>query len=203
MEFLVWPAVVLILGVFFFLLFRKPLSKLIDRTERISREGVHVRAAQEQPSEPTISRVEEFLKIYDNQLLLETEKLIRTSLEDLKPKSPEERERFLVRNLAAVSITDSLLRTYFAIYGSQIVALHYLNDNRNAILTIDHIRPFYDDAKNKYPAYYQNYNFDGWLGFLVSSTLVQRNGKDVGITVRGKEFLKFLLDQGLSFVKPG
>lgn len=203
MEFLAWPAVALIVSVFFLLLFKRPLSKFIDRTERISKEGVHARAPQEQPSESTISRVDEFLSIYDNQLLLEAEKLIRVNLDNLKPKNAEERERFLVRNLAAVSVTDDLLRTYFPIYGSQIITLQYLNDNRSAKLTIDHIRPFYSDAKVKHPSYYQNYNFDGWLNFLVTTNLVQRNGDNVGITVRGKEFLKVLLEQGLSFLKAG
>lgn len=195
-EVLIWPIVVLIFAVFFVLVFREPIARLIDRTTQVSKKGIQAESPREQKADTSISKVDEFLRVYDNQLLLESEKFIQTHLDSLHPKDATEREKFLLRNFAALAITWSFDRIYYLIYGSQIAALHYLNDNRNSPLTTEHIHPFFDDAVNKFPNVYSSYGFEGWLGFLVTSNLVQRNGNDVGITIQGKEFLKYLVEQG-------
>lgn len=204
MESLLWPATVLILGLIALLIFKKPITRLIDRTEKVSKEGIQARATQEQQlKEKQVSKVDEFLKVYDNQLLLETEKLIKANLDALQPRDSEEREKFLLRNFAGLVITQAFDRTYYLIYGSQIAALQYLSDNRLSPQTVKNILPFYEEVVKNYQDLYAHYPFDGWLGFLTTTSLVQRNGNDVGITVRGKEFLKFLIEQGYSTIKLG
>ena len=203
MEIFVWPIATIILVVFFILLFKKPIARLIDRTERVSKHGIQTGSTQEQQNKKAVSKVDEFLKLHDNQLLIEMEERIQTHLNSLHPQDAAEREKFLTRNFFALVITWSFDRTYDMIYGSQINALSYLNDNRNSAITIEHIRPFYNEAVSKFPMFYSNYTLEGWLGFLVSSILLQRNGNDIGITIRGKEFLKYLVEQGRPIHKSG
>jgi len=202
MEIISWPLVALIFGVIVVILFKKPLSRLIDRTEKVSKEGILANKGQEQFSNMSTSKVDEFLKVYDNQLLVEIEKLLNTSLENLHPRDATEREKFLLRNLSQVSITLLFEKTYYAIYKSQILALKYLNENRTNV-KIEQIRPFYDSAAEKYSSYYNNYSFDSWLEFMITTILVKKNGNEIGLTLRGKEFLKYLIDQGYSTEKFG
>ncbi len=198
MEFLVWPAAVLVFGIVFILVFWKPIARLIDRTTRVSKTGLQTSDPHDQKVESFPSKVEESLKTWDNQLLIESERFIQTYLDSLHPKDAVEREKFLLRNFAQLEITWAFDRIYYLVYGSQIGALYYLNDNRNVSLTTNHIKPYYEEAVKNFPTIYTNYPFDGWLGFLVTSNLVQRNGDDIGITIRGREFLKYLVEQGLS-----
>jgi hypothetical protein len=54
------------------------------------------------------------------------------------------------------------------------------------------------------PDFYANYSFDQWLNFMVAQVLVRvDNGDEVSITVAGREFLKSVVQQGLSFNKTG
>jgi hypothetical protein len=203
MEFLAWPVTALILGIFAFLLFKKPISRLIDRTEKISKDGVQARSGQDQIKESSISKVDEFMKSYDNPMLVEQEKLVKNNLDNLHPRDEKEREIILIRSVASLVLIYSLEKTYNSIYGSQILALHFMNDKQASSLVTETINQFYEDAKIKYPSYYANYSFENWLHYMVVTNLIQRNGNDIGITIRGREFLKYLLDQGYNFVKAG
>jgi len=203
MEFLAWPVVGLVLGIIALLMFRKPFIRFIDRAEKVSKDGIQARSAMQQQKEIPPSKVEEFLKVYENQLLLEMEQTAKDGLDALHPRDADEREKFLLRNFAAVLISQAFHRTYYGIYGSQIIALQYLNDNRMVPQKTENILPYYDDAVHRFPAFYSNYSFEGWLTYMVSSGLVQKNGNDIAITLRGKEFLKYMVEQGYSLAKPG
>lgn len=58
------------------------------------------------------------------------------------------------------------------------------------------MRAFYDAAVEANPHGYANYPFSHWLSFLKSWTLVREDGTALSITVRGREFLKYLVDTG-------
>jgi len=204
MEVLVWPAVVLILGIFAIFMFKKPITRFIDRTEKVSKRGIQTKKVQEQYLESKKSRVADFLKNFDNQLLVETEKRISESLENLQPKDTEEREKYLRRILAETITASSFEKIYCSIYNSQLRTLGYLNENRNKNNTInDDIRIFYNEAVKNYPSYYESYSFDEWLNYLISWNLVLKNDSNISITLFGKEFLKYIIDQGYNLVKYG
>jgi hypothetical protein len=58
--------------------------------------------------------------------------------------------------------------------------------------------PFYTSAAQTFPALYANYSFDQWFGYLRSQGLIREDGDAVSITIRGRDFLKFLIDEGRS-----
>lgn len=205
LQVIAWPLVVLVLGIFALLLFKKPVARLIDRTTTVSKSGlVASHKPQEAIESPKASNVNEFLKTtFDNALLVELEGIIEKQVEMLNPSSHEEKEKLLLRLLASTTILRSFDLTYYLIYGSQIMALQHLNDLRGATIPVSQLREFYDLAKKTDPQFYGDYSFEGWFQFLMASLLIRRDGDIVSITVRGKEFLKYLLEQGYTFLKRG
>jgi hypothetical protein len=201
-----WPFVGLILGFTALCLFRKPLLQLLNRADEVGVVGLKVSAkAQEQrhlDAPPQISRVEELAKVFQSPLLTEVEDQLRSSL-DAFSKSPEEREKALLKFLALNQIVVAFERTYFSIFGSQLKALQFLGSSPSLLEDPHSLQPFYDQAKSKNPDFYGSYSFERWLAFLQSQVLITEQDQKVGITVRGREFLKYLIDQGYTFEKAG
>ena len=204
MENLAWPGVVLLFGVFVILIFRKPLTRFLDRAQRIGREGIQAAPPdQENLTAGKLSPTDEALKIFDNALLLLKENSIRQELTELKIGDPAERERFLIRTVAAVAIAIDFDRAYAWIWGSQIAALQALNTVGANGFAVELLRPWYEQAKAQEPARYQGYSFEQWLGFLGGQSLVKVAGTSVSISLEGREFLQYLIRQGYTLYKPG
>lgn len=111
-------------------------------------------------------------------------------------KSAKEREEFLVKALSGGAVSYLHDMTWAAIFGSQLDALNELN-TRGAMIA-DELRPFYDAAATANPDTYSNYTFDSWLGFMIGQTLIRQDGNVIQITVRGKDFLKYIVLSGRS-----
>jgi hypothetical protein len=105
--------------------------------------------------------------------------------------------------LAATQIIIAFERSYHVIFGSQLVALKLLASSSNAVVDPESLRPFYEQAKSKHAEFYGAFTFENWLSFLQTQYLVARQADKVGISVRGREFLKFLIDQGYGVKKAG
>jgi hypothetical protein len=142
--------------------------------------------------------VEDFYKTYDNSMLLETEELVRQEAKNYAPGN--DRERFLIRNLASGAIMYIFDIVWYTVYKSQLLLLEKLNTQP---LTTAQVRAYYDEAAKANPGTYQKYSFDEWLGFLRIWYMVVQNGDTFAISVRGKEFLKYLVHQGRSINERG
>ncbi len=202
MEFLAWPVVVLILGIVSIVVFRQPLTRFLDRAEKIGKGGIQaVTGGQASGVEVKPSPADELLKAFDNALLVEREKFILAELERLHISPGSDRERVLIRLLASLSLVQSFERTYTLIWGSQITALQFLNSA--GAVPAQFLRPWYDQAAAREPEVYDGYTFDQWLGFLQASFLILLSGENVSISLEGREFLKYLLHQGYTLYKRG
>jgi hypothetical protein len=133
--------------------------------------------------------VEEFHRTYDNKMLTETEGAIKAEVEKYEPN---QREKFLVRLLATVITIALFERAWLTIFRSQLSALHDLSVR---IRTYDELRQYYEEAVTRHPKVYEKGSFEMWLGFLKLSIFVREySPTQVEITVRGMEFLKYLLE---------
>lgn len=141
--------------------------------------------------ETQYKNVEEFYRTYDNSMLIESEGYIRSESDQYKPGA--ERERFLVRSLASFAITYVFDVVWYTIFGSQLKALQQLNARP---LSLAQVRSFYDQASESFPNMYPNYAFDAWLYYMQSWFLIVQNGDVFSISIRGKEFLKYLVHEG-------
>jgi hypothetical protein len=139
-----------------------------------------------------VNRVDEFYQTYDNVMLRETEANI-LAIANTKPQA--ERERFFIRFIATGILNYVFDTIWFTIYASQIKALQTLNAKN---LKREELRKFYSDAVASFPDAYKKYSFDQWLGYLRGQGLVIEQGDMVGITKRGREFLKYIVHQAKS-----
>ena len=101
----------------------------------------------------------------------------------------------MIRILASGSITYIFDVVWYTIYNSQLRLLDALNSRQ---LTTAEAKKYYDQASQNFPIPYLTYSFDQWLSYLHFWSLIAQNGDTLGISVRGKEFLKYLVHEGRS-----
>ncbi len=86
--------------------------------------------------------------------------------------------------------------TWVYIYKSQLLMLLELN-RRNGWLPLADVKRYYDKAAAEHSTAYSDYSFEQWLEFMKSHELVIRHPSDMfEITIRGKDFLKYLTHWG-------
>jgi hypothetical protein len=132
-------ALLVIAGVTWLLGHRHRVKPLEQTTER-----------QNQPSAANpaqFANVDEFYRTYDNQLLREAEQVFRTAVNNYRP---EDREGILIRICATIFWTGVFENNYCASYGSQLKALHDLNE-RPAGMRIEALRPYYSAGLETVP----------------------------------------------------
>lgn len=192
-----WPTVALVLGVLVLIIFRKPIGAAILRTKKVE-IGKSAWEGQDIPqtTAPAVDggAMERFQQDFLNPLLIRQEEVVRKDLYERKLNAPADREKALIRGVAAWQIALHFERAASLIWASQLGLLVHLNE-REAGTDTDTLKAlFYDPAVEKYPQAYEHYSFEKYLGFLESSSMVERNGTTVTITLEGREFLKFLID---------
>lgn len=195
MHFLIWPIVVLVLVIFFLLLFRHQIGKLIDRTKEVGKLGLKTYETQPPPPKEEKKELIEFYRSFESPLIKDWETIVNDSLKQRKIEAPDEREKALLRLTAQSALLFFLERVYGAIWASQVFCLRYLNSKPDGV-NISEIKPLYETAKTNFPAIYQNYPIEKWVGFLKGSNLVKEEDSRLSISVGGREFLKYLAETG-------
>ena len=146
------------------------------------------------PVELNVSAVTEFYRVSKGPFLDELEAHFQRLA--VYHKDQKEREQFLVRALAAGGVSYLHDTTWYTIFRSQLEALNELN-SRSAML-LEELKRFYDAAAAEHAKYYKDYTFDNWVSYMNAQALVRQDGPIVQITVRGKDFLKYLIQTGRS-----
>lgn len=116
---------------------------------------------------------------------------------DAKLIDQAQRENTLIRAVAVHQLRAGHEFIYNRMYGSQIQLLKQLNE-LGGTASIDLFNYLYDD-KSKY---YSNYSFLDWIGFLVSANMIVISGSNAVLTVFGRDFLLYIVNQGLAEQKP-
>jgi hypothetical protein len=123
MEHLIWPAVVLFVGLFAVWILRKPLGRLIDRVTHIDKTGI--RAAAQNVATAKIEQKQlipsrDLMEVNFNPIIKDQETVLKNYLANIQFDSPDEREALLLRALARSQIYAQFDRTSMLIYGSQL-----------------------------------------------------------------------------------
>jgi len=164
-----WPLAVLALSVVFMFVFRRSISRFIDRTRSVSRDGV--RAYEDpQPLAKKPDALAEFLGTYHSPMLLEVESALEGEIENLGLTDPADIRKALSKGLAANRIVRWFEAAQHQIFASQVAALTYLNAQPGPILK-DGLQGFYKKAAADFPHLYVGRTFDQWFAFLTG-----RNG---------------------------
>jgi hypothetical protein len=101
----------------------------------------------------------------------------------------DEREAKLIQHVSTLMVVGFLEFTWYSIFGSQIRALEHLN---KGVATLEDLKPYFSQESEKRP----QYPFESWIGYLKHQMLIIQDGYNVNITVRGKDFLKYLVQNG-------
>jgi hypothetical protein len=197
-----WPGVALIIAVTAMVLFRKQIGSFIIRAKSISRVGIETFDPPQGQSINQSSGLEEFMKTFDNPLIIQVEESIKAGLITLKIESSTDREKALVRDLARVNLILHFERAYGIMWASQLNLLRKLNSKPLGIL-FNEGQEYYNQGKELYPDWYGNYRYEDWINFLVSFKLVEIDGQMLHLTLAGREFLKYIIDIGKTDITLG
>ena len=139
------------------------------------------------PGGMNFQQIEAFYAGHHSQFLQEIEDAIRQEAQ--KRGTQQEREAFLIRGMTVTLVQGFFEVTWLEIFGSQIRALERLNAGP---CTIEELRPFFEQGQDKRP----QYPFESWFSYLKTKLLIRQDGHNISITVRGREFLTWIVQQG-------
>jgi hypothetical protein len=202
MEFLAWPAVVLILGLIALFMFKRNIAGRIDKIHKIDRIGMQIGSEQAQSlPEAKGSSFQELMDLASSPLLRERENNIRDALKARGISNEQESIKVLIRALASSQLTLQWEQIERGIFGSQVVILVEMN-TKHAGLPVDVLRKVYDEMAKKYPSTYDGYTFDQYVGYLETNRLMTKGGDGYQVTLEGKEFMVWLVQSGRTYQRP-
>ncbi len=197
-----WPVVVLTIGIYF----RNEIRSAFSRIKELGPSGVKLEglspAAQQTASPPNVAA---------NELISGIKQFIAPDVIDLsvaeirkdlsaRSQNREEQIEMLVHALASANVRFHHQRNYNLIFGSQLGALARMNVAGG--VTEEVVKPLYSEAATRFPDVYENFKFEDWLGFLLHGGLTLRTGDRYELTPFGRSFLRYIVDQRLSALKP-
>jgi len=184
-------AVVLVFSATGFFYFARHRSKTVQAQSARFTTVQSVASAALAPVASPIDVNAFFAHAYSGQLQDEIEQNVRAMI---CSRPDHERENFTVRFIATGLIAVIYERVWLTIYRSQVLALEALNQR---VLRREQVKEFYDVAALESPNVCAGYSFDQWLSYLKSEILVlDIPGDSLGITIRGKDFLKYMVHCG-------
>lgn len=204
MEHLIWPAAVVLLAGFVIWLTREPLRRLVDRITSVDKSGIHAAPQQAIVAEEGTKAVssQDLMELNFNSVIAEQEGLLREALSKIDCSLPGSRESLLLRALARAVVASQFERTSMLIYGSQL-ELVVEATSRPAGIDEGMVERKFKEAKAAHSVFHERTNLESFRGFLLGNRLLIAEGDRLRITPFGKEFLKFLVDNGLTYRRPG
>ena len=197
-EYLTWPAVVLVVALLGMLMFKQELRALIRRTEQITKDGVTFdkeSRSQKYSAQSDGAAAEELLRTLNSQILTAQEQSILEDLGAKKILDPEQREKVLVRFLAVWQLIAAFEQINARIFSSQVRLMHAANDSADG-LTRDEIRPYYEFSIGDHSDDETTYGIEGYVKYLITSHLLVQEGDRYKITPIGRELLVYQIHHG-------
>jgi hypothetical protein len=198
-DILVWPSVVLIGWIFFFVFFRKDVSNIINRIRSVGKGAIEIGttsgARKEAATKTGSTARRKFMENLQSVILLEQEQRIKDDLLSEGLESNEDKIDVLVRELARTQLDYDFLDIYYLIYGSELRLLQYLNSITEAV-TDGQLNRYIDAVRTQFPNRPNIESRESFMSILVASNLVTRNNNGYLITELGREFLAWIVRQG-------
>ncbi len=120
----------------------------------------------------------------------------------LDSKNDAEKVKYLIRSYVNMEFDYLFERIISAIYGSQILLLEELEQNR-AGFNEDYVnRNYYAVAAAKDPVRYENYSYENYMDFLAKRFTITKVGDNWKITDFGLDFMDYLrASNSLAFIR--
>lgn len=197
-----WPIVTIVLGGIAILAFRPALSRLIDRLQSASKEGIQFERPQGNASTVLSLPFVEIMSLPLSPSAALREKVINDQLHTLPIQEPTQQATALIRVLAITRVNLEFTNIAFRIFGSQLTFLNHLSSFPQGI-TLSEATEVFRLAQSDFAEFHAHRTADEWLGYLMTTQLVAISESNVIITQYGRDFLKFLIDESLTFSRYG
>ena len=125
-----------------------------------------------------------------NSAVLEKNKTqIQEELERLDLVNEDDKVQLLAERLAWTQLLLQFEQIYAVIFGSQIKLLDKLNEAHKQGISISEVSTYINDVRRSYPDTLGKWHDEQYLNYLISSSLIAKDGSRYKITNVGTEFL--------------
>jgi hypothetical protein len=201
-----WPLAAVIIAIAGFGIFRAPIAALLNRTKKIGAGGSAIDFSEtterQQNNQVTAAKTE----TASNQItslgppspaVAEMEAQVAERLNAFNDDDAGKISR-LKRGLATLALQRDFEIIYRVIFGSQLDLL--LKANARPLDNVS-VQAIYDEAKSLFPSAHDKGSLEAWLSFPLTQQLLLREDGLIYATPRGKEFLQYLVEVGLTLPK--
>lgn len=204
-----WPGLVFII----ILVFYKPVKSLIERIKSVKtgKLGIETNSAQIQETgeksdklvahngKSQLELIEKALNLFSYDTREAFKQMIKKETEFDMVQDDRGKTELLFKYSEYLYIQLVNERVYSHIFGSQIRLLIHLNSASNQ--TLEDVKFFFEQAVEA-NAEIQRYGYERYLQFLSSHYLITiDNSSQINITWRGRDFLKWMVERGLTDMK--
>ena len=210
LDILKWPASIVIIA----WIFKNPINKLIGGIKKVGYKNFEFQSDSIQRTqdgdnklEAEISRVESpdpveklrrAISVFDESTVDTAKTNIAQLIELDKVTEPEKKVSLIYEYSAFLYIVNNFVSIDHMIYGSQIKLLQLVNTLQR--YTLIDLQYLYNKAKEKFSPYLDNYSYEDYIGWMKSNELITVNeDQSVAITLKGRDFLNFLVKMGRPF----
>ena len=116
--------------------------------------------------------------------------------------SADEQLPYLKERLVFSRVLFDFETLYASIYGGQLELLSYLNQKAINLASRAEIEGLWNAHRAKFNGQLDAWGLDGYLQFLTFNNLVSFNAAGYSITMKGKEFLMWMVQMSRPFIKP-
>jgi hypothetical protein len=202
-----WPGAIILICIFFFIFFRKPISALINRIRSLEKFGVRATMdnVQQKPDdyktlnakldsvgESGESQIINTIKYYSFISAEIYKNAVETDFDKIINRNDDEKKEILLKYAAVTQLQMEFLNIYYLIYGSQINILRHLNSLAMGDTQIA-LQSFYDNAKKTNPNFPFGYKFEQYMFFLLNHNLINEKNGNFVITEFGRDFLTYII----------
>jgi hypothetical protein len=188
-----WPAGILLAGILMY--FIGSITKRSQAKSALKNQvsSVQTSNAANGSALPGINIKEFFRTSYRSSMEEDIRNNFRIIARQESPNNPEEFYLKFIGTGLPQAFFDNI---WWPMFRSQLLALMQIN-RKGGMLPKSDVKTFYDEAAKEYTTQYAKDNFDRWFSYLTKNGLVlDHPSQMVEITVRGKDFLKYLTHWG-------
>lgn len=198
-EQITWHHMAFFFALVFILVFRAPLSKLIERITKINRDGLVAEPTPETQREQTSGQqaVQQLLDVVGASIVIsEQEENIRKDLLTRGLSVEGDSNKVLIKHLAGTQLLLAFERIHSLIFGSQINLLKTLNEVAGQGRPLREMSQYFEKVRIAFKEELGDWSLEQYLGYLFGQNLIVRHDNQFHITHLGVEYLTWMARNG-------
>jgi len=202
-----WPCVVLLCFAVGIVMFRQQVAAFLGRVDSVGKDGLKATplTQPEQQVKQELERekkqsVQELSQAFSPPAVRERENLIKAELQKRHLEHSGDTVDILVTHLAHALIALHFEQVYKVIFGSQIYILKQAN--MKGMVTEADLVAHFEHVKKLFAPSFNTWNVDSYISYLITSSLLKKEGGVYLLTNLGLEFLPWIVRRGYTETPP-